>query len=66
MKLDDSILELLNQKVEELDANETTMYSVLNHLTDIYVGIIENGYVPNDAYLDLAAYVLYAGFLMEE
>lgn len=66
MKLDDSILELLNQKVEELDTNETTMYSVLNHLTDIYVGIIENGYVSNDAYLNLAAYVLYAGFLMEE
>lgn len=66
MKLDDSILELLNQKVEELDTNETTMYSVLNHLTDIYVGIIRDGYVPNDAYLNLAAYVLYAGFLMEE
>ena len=46
--------------------NGATMYSVLNHLKDIYVGIIEDGYVPNDAYLNLAAYVLYAGFLMEE
>lgn len=66
MKLDDSIIEQLNQKVDELDTNGATMYSVLNHLKDIYVGIIEDGYVPNDAYLNLAAYVLYAGFLMEE
>lgn len=66
MTLDDSILEALNQKVDELNANETTMYSVLNNLKDIYVGIIENGYIPNDAYLNLAAYVLYAGYLMDD
>ena len=66
MKLDNSILEKLNDKIEALDVNNVTMYSIINNLKYIYVNIIEDGYVTEDAYLNLASYVLYAGFLMEE
>ena len=66
MRLDNSILEKLNDKIEALDVNNVTMYSIINSLKDLYVRIIEDGYVTEDAYLNLASYVLYAGFLMED
>ena len=66
MKLDDSILERLNNEIEALSVNNVTMYSIINNLKDVYVTIVEDGYVSEDTYLKLASYVLYTGFLMED
>lgn len=66
MKLNDSILNRLTERIETLDAENGTMFSVINKLKDMYVDIIKNGYVSDETYLDLAAIVLYSGFVMEE
>ena len=66
MKLDDSILNKLTERVELLDAESVTTFSVINKLKDMYIDIIQNGYVSDETYLDLAAVVLYSGFVMED
>jgi hypothetical protein len=66
MRLDDSILERLIDRINELDMNSATMYSIINKLKDMYINIIEDGYVSDDTYINLAAFVLYSGFLMED
>ena len=35
MRLDNSILEKLNDKIEALDVNNVTMYSIINSLKDL-------------------------------
>ena len=66
MKLEDSILDKLIERIEDLDAESVTMFSVINKLKDMYIDIIQNGYVSDETYLDLAAVVLYSGFVMED
>lgn len=66
MKLEDSILDKLIDRIEDLDAESVTMFSVINKLKDMYIDIIQNGYVSDETYLDLAAVVLYSGFVMED
>lgn len=66
MKLNDSILNRLTERIETLDSENGTMFSVINKLKDMYVDIIKNGYVSDETYLDLAAIVLYSGFVMED
>ena len=66
MKLDDSILNKLATRVEEFDTEGVTMFSVINKLKDMYIDIIQNGYVSDETYLDIAAVVLYSGFVMED
>ena len=66
MKLNDSILNRLTERIETLDSENGTMFSVINKLKDMYVDIIKDGYVSSDTYIDLAAIVLYSGFVMED
>lgn len=66
MKLEDSILNKLTERVESMDKENVTMFSVINKLKDMYIDIIQNGYVSESTYLDLAAVVLYTGFVMED
>ena len=66
MKLNDSILNRLTERIETLDSENGTMFSVINKLKDMYVDIIKDGYVSDETYLDLAAIVLYSGFVMED
>ena len=66
MKLEDSILNELTERVETMDKENVTMFSVINKLKDMYIDIIQNGYVSDETYLDLAAVVLYSGFVMED
>ena len=66
MKLEDSILNELTERVEMMDKENVTMFSVVNKLKDMYIDIIQNGYVSESTYLDLAAVVLYTGFVMED
>lgn len=65
MKLDDSILNKLTERLEFLENENITMFSLINKLKDMYIDIIQNGYVSDETYLDLAAVVLYTGFVME-
>ena len=62
----DSILEKLDEKIVSLTRDRISMYAIFNRLKDTYIDIIKNGYISNDSYLELAAYIIYAGFLMEE
>jgi transposase len=62
----DSILERLDEQIVSLVNDKVSMYAVFNRLKDTYIDIIKNGYMSNDSYLELAAYVIYAGLLMEE
>lgn len=62
----DSILERLDEKIVSLVDDRVSMYAVFNRLKDVYIDIIKSGYMSNESYLELAAYVIYAGFLMEE
>ena len=66
MKLDNSVLERLNERIEMLSKETTSTYSIINKLKDVYIGIIKDGQVNDDIYLDLASFVLYVGFLAEE
>ena len=66
MKLDDSILNKLTTRIEEFDMEGVTMFSIINKLKDMYIDIIQDGYVSEETYLDLAAVVLYSGFMMED
>lgn len=66
MKLEDSILNELTERVETMDKENVTMFSVINKLKDMYIDIIQNGYVSESTYLDLAAVVLYTGFVVED
>lgn len=66
MSLDRSILEKVSERVDTLEKDKVTMYALINNLKDVYFDIIEDGYVSDDTYIDLASFVLYAGFIVED
>lgn len=66
MKIEYSILNRLSKKVESIDDEKITPYSIINEIKDIYMSFVKNGYIDEDEYIKLAAYILYAGFVMEK
>jgi hypothetical protein len=66
MRLDNSVIERLNARIDSLDRLDVSGYALINKLKDLYVNIVKNGIMSEDVYLDVASFVLYAGFILDE
>ena len=66
MKLDNYIINEINLRLENLDADQNTTFSIINKLKELYIHIIKNGSIDDNIYLDLVSYIIYVGFMSKE
>ena len=66
MKLDNYIINEINLRLEKLDADQNTTFSIINRLKELYIHIIKNGSIDDNIYLDLVSYIIYVGFMSNE
>ena len=66
MKLDNYIINEINLRLEKLDADQNTTFSIINRLKELYIHIIKNGSIDDNIYLDLVSYIIYVGFMSKE